>query len=481
MNSLHTIKSIQGIPAFSSLHWRGAEAKRYNLIYGWNRSGKTTLSRILGCFEHGSVNFEGLDTIRLRLKTSSGTVTQDDVSSDKLICKVFNDEYIDKQLSFRESSAHPIVILGKASVDLENDIEKLRTELGTTERNLEKESAKLEELPDLESILKNTANRVVAEFAQTPLANKKYNGRRYNKGNIKSLLDNEVITKDNVASYFIDKPEKVISLRDRVASRASTAKLPKLDVGELLNTFNEANRILQLNVAVTTIERMEKSPGIREWVRTGYHLHNDQDASTCLFCEQQLPESLLTEYGKYFTDEITKEENALKDIVRRLEEITETLAESLPDSSHLFADLRETYSKEKEVFGEASGQLLSSCEVLREKLLKRRGRLQLTETRSSEVSFPLQAFEKRSHSYKELQKIVEIHNDRISSDDQQRAKIAKVLEFHTVSERLVAKNYFDEKSRREILEGKIDAYSLRKQVKGINESIAEKRGSLRDS
>jgi wobble nucleotide-excising tRNase len=50
---IRTIPNIKAFGVFSGFQWHAGlpEFKQFNLIYGWNYSGKTTLSRAFRCFE----------------------------------------------------------------------------------------------------------------------------------------------------------------------------------------------------------------------------------------------------------------------------------------------------------------------------------------------------------------------------------------------------------------------------------------------
>jgi wobble nucleotide-excising tRNase len=50
---IRTIQRLKAFGVFADFRWPAdlPEFKQFNLIYGWNYSGKTTLSRAFRCFE----------------------------------------------------------------------------------------------------------------------------------------------------------------------------------------------------------------------------------------------------------------------------------------------------------------------------------------------------------------------------------------------------------------------------------------------
>jgi len=96
------------------------EFKKFNLIYGWNRSGKTTVSRVFASCEKKCVydkdEFKQYpENGEFEIKTSDDiTIKNTDVASNNLPIKVFNQDFIDDNISFDVSnSCNPIVYVSE--------------------------------------------------------------------------------------------------------------------------------------------------------------------------------------------------------------------------------------------------------------------------------------------------------------------------------------------------------------------------------
>jgi wobble nucleotide-excising tRNase len=72
---IRRVQHIKEFGVFADFQWPAGlpEFKQFNLIYGWNYSGKTTLSRAFRCFEQKQphVDFAGA---QVQLKSENGTV-----------------------------------------------------------------------------------------------------------------------------------------------------------------------------------------------------------------------------------------------------------------------------------------------------------------------------------------------------------------------------------------------------------------------
>lgn len=69
------IRQIKSFGVFSDFQWPVGlpDFKQYNLIYGWNYSGKTTLSRVFRCFELKQAHLD-FSSAQVQLIADDGTV-----------------------------------------------------------------------------------------------------------------------------------------------------------------------------------------------------------------------------------------------------------------------------------------------------------------------------------------------------------------------------------------------------------------------
>ena len=105
---INKISKLKNFGIFHDFSWKAElpEFKKFNLIYGWNRSGKTTISRAFASCEKKCVYDEekfkqypenGEFEIRVSNNT---TIKNTNVSTNSLPVKVFNKDFIDENISF---------------------------------------------------------------------------------------------------------------------------------------------------------------------------------------------------------------------------------------------------------------------------------------------------------------------------------------------------------------------------------------------
>lgn len=479
MNKLLQIKSISGIEAFSSLSWTGQEAARYNLIYGWNASGKTTLTRVLSFFEHGSVHIDGFEGIQCRLKTDDGTVSEKELGSGRLDIRVFNEDFIETNLRFRESVANPIIILGQASVKVEEEIEELEEEIREDREKLDSVKNQLKSIPNTNKMLTDAARAVANEFANTPLASNRYQARRYRRTQVQNLIDEETITQDNVQSLILKDKTEISSLRDRIAEQRSEVSFEAPDLSELEDLFSEGNELLQRSVEVETLERLEEDNEVRSWVQEGHRLHVDRERSECLFCEKSLPPDLLERYGAFFTREVAEAERRLEQVSRQLEEIQRSIDTQLPDSSVFFADIAERYSDIRSRIGEHREVVVEACQTLRTRLDRRKGRIQVAGSEEEPVEFPAAAVSCASSGFQDVKKLCSEQTSRLTDDSNGIEEAGRRLELHTVASLLEMKDYFQHKEVSDSLEKR--RAEISEKIREKEKAVEAKHAALRDT
>src|ERR1019366_1012952 len=148
---IRRIQHIKAFGVFADFQWPAAlpEFKQFNLIYGWNYSGKTTLSRIFRCFELKlpHVDFAGA---QVQLKAESGTVHHLSAPQTAPAFRVFNSDFVRENLSFADGSAAPILVLGAEDIAKQEALKAKKLEREalnlSMESNMRKKSGKAEDI-----------------------------------------------------------------------------------------------------------------------------------------------------------------------------------------------------------------------------------------------------------------------------------------------------------------------------------------------
>ncbi|MGX9522655.1 AAA family ATPase [Vibrio mediterranei] len=134
------IKSIKNFGIFKGAKTNaGQPFYQFNLFYGFNYSGKTTLSRIFRAMQLGEMP-EGFETGSFEIDQHESTSIRSNAIKKVENLRVFNSDYIAKNVNFDESSVNPVLIVGERNIDLENELQELESAIPAKEQARENNS-----------------------------------------------------------------------------------------------------------------------------------------------------------------------------------------------------------------------------------------------------------------------------------------------------------------------------------------------------
>lgn len=277
---------------------------RYNLLYGWNASGKTTLSRVFGLFEPSSPRkLPAGARVRFRI---GGEVLDSGREPDHgrvRVC-VFNRDFIDSNLQADYTQAPALFIVGKENIRLSNRIASLtrrRDRVATMYRAVQKAQG------DARSARERAATDLARECA-TMLG-----VRDFRSPNLKALAASLAAPAESLLAEAVLQ-EVVSQARDQ----SQFSRIENLPVVEGLPPLgDELVRLLSQTPKRSTLKRLADHPALSDWVRAGLRFH--EHTSTCAFCGNDAAQAL-EEYSKHFSDEYRRQHAEITAALSRMEQ-----------------------------------------------------------------------------------------------------------------------------------------------------------------
>src|SRR5690606_36991150 len=257
--------------------WHGYEARtssvqnfvRYNLLYGWNASGKTTLSRIFSLFEEGSPSKLPAGA-RARIRMGEDVLdSAREEDRRRVNVRVFNRDFIDLNLQADYTQAPALFIVGKENIRLSNRIASLtrrRSRVATMYRAVEKDRNEA-------SAAREKAATNLARECATMLG-----VRDFRAPNLKALADSLATPEDSILSEAALQAA-VAQARD-VSQFSRIDRLPTLLAPPALS--EEIARLLSQTPKRSALKRLAEDPVLSDWVRSGLRFH--EHSSVCAFC-----------------------------------------------------------------------------------------------------------------------------------------------------------------------------------------------------
>ena len=335
------IKMIKNAGIFSDYSWDAnlSEFKRYNLLYGWNWSGKTTLSSIFAAFDRG--NSEKYPAIEYEVETQRGNLRNSQPYSNKV--RVFNQDYVAKNVPVLSGKAKHIFIIGEEN-------KKLAEEIKADEKLLNEKGQKLSEVRSKRAGQEDQINKRFTDIALTISTNTSGEATRtYRRPNARSAFQ-ELSSKELLDDSVIDNCKLVLRQYEMPSVNElevphSTYRDEKLKLKEILEKlYEEATNLAAQTVESIIIERLKQNEDISEWVEKGISLHAKHNSGICEYCNQSLPMQRIKDLANHFNeaDKILKDDiNCLIEELKNTSSLIEGICTA--DKANLYKELQVEY------------------------------------------------------------------------------------------------------------------------------------------
>ncbi|WP_186082550.1 ATP-binding protein [Burkholderia gladioli] len=278
---------------------------KYNLVYGWNGTGKSTLSNLFSCLELRSL-IPRFSTAQFSIALEDGsTITEINLPSSQLNIHVFNQHFIHENIDW-DKSVKSILLIAKEKIDDLQKLEKLKEELQLKKKSHnEKLSDVKKQRETLDKFLTNAAKKMKLGLQAIDTSDSYY--LNYDRRKLSTFIQNNGDAVAKAESVFSD--EKVIDL----TNAAKPDQLPSITFTSTAiepDYFKKAAGRIRDLIGTTAvnqaIQRLTDNPDIREWVQTGLEIHKHHDSQSCEFCgspfTQLRAEALAAHFSKEFTD-----------------------------------------------------------------------------------------------------------------------------------------------------------------------------------
>lgn len=310
---------------------------RFNLIYGWNGSGKTTVSRVFRAIERRLAYSPGEATLHIDGHQATGQ----DFPNTTVPVRVFNRDFVDEAVfPVSGGDVPPIFVVGKESVERQKDVDRLKAEWSQKEAALQQaRSAHQQAARELDRHCVDRA-RVIKDTLRVPGPGS-YN--EYNKTDYRARAERMVTSGDGPSHRLSDSDRDSLLIQHRANVKPKVASVP-YRFPSLRQLQTDAAAVISATVTSSAIESLKDDPTLSDWVRHGLGLHRSRAAETCLFCEQSLPGTRLSALESHFSAEYDR-------FLERLDQQRATLSNlvdearglRLPDRMALYDDLSSNY------------------------------------------------------------------------------------------------------------------------------------------
>ncbi len=314
---LKGIQKIKGLGVFSNFAPPAgmAEFGVKNLIYGWNYSGKTTLSRLFGLLDAKKPNPE-LPPCSFSIDSDQGVVTEANYQTCPHVVRVFNSDFVTENLNFAGTPFKPILLLGSESEAAQKEIERCeelakRSAAGAAAAKKGADDAKKtldKAKTDAAAAIKSTMS-LVTFFGATQLD--------------KELLTVGLGLEDyELSATALDADLKLA----RSSDQDQLAPVPKVVLSPAIDDLHtQATALLAKtpNLA-STIDHLVKNPLVETWVESGLPLHDGKTA--CEFCGGDLDAHRMASIKAHFSKDLADHKQEVQALLAKVDAAKLTIA-----------------------------------------------------------------------------------------------------------------------------------------------------------
>lgn len=303
---------------------------QFNVIYGWNGCGKTTLSSLLSLVEKRTALTEG--DLELQFDGST-TVSGAELASKPVPqVRVFNRDFINATLS-QAGGIAPIYFLGEDSVEKQAQVDQLKKDLAFANTEvMAAQTDKTNAESKLDDFFKGKA-KVIKELLTT--ANSQtYNN--YDKRRFKQAV--QALTAQSAAAAILTDEQKAPLRSQKDAQPKPDIEKISAPTIDLAALTSEVDALVERSVVAQTLNELTTNAKLAGWVQQGLVLHSGEHASnTCRFCQQPLQAMRRAALEAHFNDAFATFQKDLAALLAKLKAAKQSAGSlSLPDASRFY-------------------------------------------------------------------------------------------------------------------------------------------------
>jgi len=422
------INKIKDFGIFKDFRWANSipEFKKYNLMYGWNYSGKTTLSRIFRSFElqQEHPDYTGAE---FELQNDGGSKYKHSNLTTLSNVRVFNQDFIGKNLKWYASGEHiePIFLLGEENVELQSQLDKKKEEIGKLKAGnevLQKEYEQQEE--QLRRAESDCARSIKQQLALPD----------YEVRNLRPVMSEL----GDVLAKLSDKDVTTALNEWRSFGKLDNITLSALSELETNTLLEEVKAVLARAVSGKPIEKFKDDSRFEEWAQQGLLLHEHE--KECQFCGNQLTKERRDKLAGHFSEEYKQLQNDLGALRKKLEVQKTTLNQLttvLPDKARFYRELQSEYETSKKALAEEGKKVSVFLGWLTEQLENKQTKTfeAVYITPPEQIEFELKI------KFEGVTAIIEKHNQKTANFEQIKDGAKEKLIKHYASDFLERENY----------------------------------------
>lgn len=466
---LKKVSKLKQFGIFRDFEWSSdtPDFSRFNLIYGWNKSGKTTFSRAFVACEKKTTEFKQYPPNgEFEIKTESGAISHSSCQNGTKQVRVFNKDFIDENVSFDPADpSNPIVYVSEEDIESSKRLKALQEKITVLEEKYNSVQRDREKSRKAENDFRISTARSIKDSVGSLNVPDKY--RSYDKGNVKSTIEDIGIENfSKLSEEDFEKRKKFISgdphgIQPLLSKYSFSFFYDGKNLGGFSEVFSKVSKLLKRRVVAETIGRFKDDPILNKWAQHGFELHNTKDEKKkCLFCQNELSAGFLDSLSRHFSGDYEKLQSNINSFIANLEGLK--LDKVSEKNQELYADLQDEYKNHARELSQIIGELNTWTNEAEKKLEEKYDK-PLSEV--SDCRSPDEFSVLCNRKIDDINVVIKKHNDRVENHEQAVKQAKEELEKHLIAVAIEEQNYSIIKSE---FEKSIEAERQAKQAVDVN-------------
>lgn len=403
---IERIARLRGYGVFRDFTWPSnlSDFGKNNLIYGWNGSGKTMLSRVFRALEQRAALSIGEATVRI----DGRDVEHEAFPQVTTPVRVFNRDFVHESVfPINGGDVPPIYVFGKESVDKQKEAESFKQHRAEKEASLINARANKQEAEKgFEKFCSERAKVIKDTLQMTGSAYNNYNNPDYKAAAQKMVADG------NASANKLDDKKRSDLLAQHQAKPKSKIPTVTYQFPNIQALVDQVSTLLRTTVVSAAIQSLKDDAKLADWLRNGLILHKERQSQKCLFCEQALPSDRLSALEAHFSAEYEQFLQKIEEQVQELEAYAKAAGHlKLPNRAEIYDDLASAYDDAQETLSQAIDAFQNVADVLIQALNTKKG--QPFTAQKLEVSLPTIPLK----VVEQLNEVIEKHNQACDNFD----------------------------------------------------------------
>lgn len=324
-----------------------------NILYGWNYSGKTTLSRLFHCLESKALHRD-YPRATFAIESDSGVdLTHHNLATCPNVVRVFNSDFVAANIKWDGTAFNPVLLLGAESIQIEAQIQRKSKILARCRRRQGEVRRQIQVIDERISDAKTEGARQIRQRLKIT--------ETFTAAHINQLITGIAIA---APSEFLVPADQL----DQVLAQATTDdndKLAEIDVPILSSPIADLLPRCQTLVAEapavsSAIAYLRENPAVAVWIERGLTLHQHKDH--CEFCAGTIDPERIQGFREHFSTALEGYRSKLRTAITQ---VTQARLDFQGVAAHLFyRALRADADSANRVVVEVVGKINAALEKI---------------------------------------------------------------------------------------------------------------------